>query len=328
MRIVVAALSLLVVPSVAFAQTASPGGSNLIDQTRLVSQPAAAVLVNQGTPSIAATIPDEISAIRRQTNKRKRVANKRVDVSDLLTAANRKRELERQRQRLPSHPRFSIFGEFGWPVSTGDRRFPDFGQTLGRDRDWSASAGVSADFPLGPSREASNFWFSTAIMMFYLNTKISEIRNDGGGSGVLRGNDTLRGVAILAGFGGRPWPGDPWWSRWEWQLLGGIGYALNSLSAVNANGVAQFNGSERVTPLLARFALYYALTDNWKASLALTAITTPEITGRLPSGTQFQIGRATNLTLAIGLTYPFVPPVPPSGASFPKGVTTVTTSSR
>jgi len=202
--------------------------------------------------------------------------------------------------------RYTIFSEFGWPISVGDRRFPDFSQTLGRDGDWYGGFGGSVDMPFGGGGSASNFWLTVALMAFYLSADTTEVRNDTGGAPlVLTGNDLLRGAALMAGVGGRLWPGHPSLSRFEWQALGGIGFATNSLRGVGPAGNEQFSGSERVTPWIGRFALYYAITDNWKASLALTAITTPEITGRLSSGSTFRIGDATNLMLMIGLAYAF-----------------------
>ena len=212
--------------------------------------------------------------------------------------------------------RASLFSDLGGSFSSGDRRFPAFSQTMGRDNDWYGSAGVNVDIPLGSNREASNFWFSVAIMMFYLNTKIQEVRNDAGGSISSTGNDILRGVAFLAGVGGRLWPSDPWLSRWQWQLLGGIGYAHNSLRGVGLAGNEQYSASEHVVPWLVRLALYYSLTDNLKAGFALTLITTPAVTGQLPNGTRFQIDRAINYLAAVSLLYAFSS-LPRSGDTYP-----------
>ena len=207
----------------------------------------------------------------------------------------------------PFNVRFSLVGDLGRPLTEVERRFPDFGQTLDETANggWYGSLGLQADTPAIFDGPLARVWFTAAATMFYLNTKLQRVTNDGGGQISSTGNDLLRGVALLAGFGGRFRPNDPLCSRWEWQLLGGPGYAQNSLRGMNLAGVEQFSGSEWVTPWRGRFALYYSITDNLKAGLALSLITTPAITGRLPSGTQFQIGRVTNYVAAISIAYSF-----------------------
>ena len=204
--------------------------------------------------------------------------------------------------------RFSAIADFGLPITQNqNRRFDAFSQTLeeSANNGWYGSLGVQAETPAIFDGPLARVWFTAAATMFYLNTKLNRVTNDGGGQVSSSGDDLLRGAALLGGFGGRFWPDHPFLGRWEWQLLGGVGYALNSIRGVGPAGGEQFSGSEHVTPWLARFALYYSITDNLKAGLALSLITTPEITGQLPSGAQFQIGRMTNYIAAISMVYSF-----------------------
>jgi hypothetical protein len=223
------------------------------------------------------------------------------------------------RQRLAVRPdappgaksfgwRFSAIADLGQPfTSSPKRRFAAFAQTLEEKANagWHGTLGLQIDSPAIIDTSQARIWVSAAATALYLQTELHRVVNDAGGQVSSRGDDILRGVGFLIGLGGSLFPNHPILSRWEWQAMGGVGYAKNSLRGVGPAGGEQFSASQHVAPRLARLALYYSITNDVRAGLALSLVTTPGITGRLPNGTQFQIGSITNYIAAISLAYAF-----------------------